>query len=96
MIKQNPCVETCPDCAGNGFQPGGQVECLRCTGDGKLFLHQMAPDGLQYAKGAIEKLRWMAQNPPAGILAGNVSSQLESCAQSIQFEINYLRDKNIQ
>ena len=53
-------------------------------------------DGLQYAKGAIEKLRWMAQNPPAGILAGNVSSQLESCAQSIQFEINYLREKNIQ
>jgi hypothetical protein len=30
----------CPDCAGSGYQPGGQVECLRCDGYGQLRLTQ--------------------------------------------------------
>jgi DnaJ-class molecular chaperone len=33
------CVEECPDCSGSGYQPGGEVECLRCCGNGKLILH---------------------------------------------------------
>jgi hypothetical protein len=30
----------CPDCGGTGYQPGGQVECLRCDGYGTLRLTQ--------------------------------------------------------
>jgi len=52
----NPCIEDCPDCAGSGFQTGGKVECLRCGGEGKLYLHDWiwptltAPDGTEFKR----------------------------------------------
>jgi RecJ-like exonuclease len=32
--------EPCPDCGGSGYQPGVQIECLRCDGYGTLRLTQ--------------------------------------------------------
>lgn len=64
--EEHLCGENCPDCAGSGFQPGGQVECLRCRGDGKLKLHlwrrlpHSAKDGTQFKRckscGEIEEI----------------------------------------
>jgi DnaJ-class molecular chaperone len=58
MIKpdDNCCIEDCPDCAGSGFQPDSQVECMRCNGHGKIYLHVWGrmtacdPDGTEFKK----------------------------------------------
>jgi hypothetical protein len=52
------CVEGCSDCKGSGYQPGGVLpsECLRCGGEGKLYLHEWkrvpgeATDGTKFTK----------------------------------------------
>jgi hypothetical protein len=62
----------CPDCGGSGYQPGGQVECLRCDGYGRLRLTQRetapvllnrpwpyADRDLRYAR-QIVFMRWLA------------------------------------
>lgn len=54
--SDHKCIEDCPDCAGSGYQPDGETECLRCGGDGKLYLHEWrrvpgeAEDGTKFVK----------------------------------------------
>ena len=52
--------------------------------------------GGQYAIECIEKLRSMAAYVPTGVLANNVRNQLLSCAESIAYEIDYLKEKGIK
>ena len=54
--EERSCSEACPDCAGSGFQPDGETECLRCTGDGTIATHDWhllrgeAKDGTRFSR----------------------------------------------